>query len=128
MGVEPEELFHGKAHGTCEFNDDQSTAGPEHAAHFAQSAIEILEVAHTIRDGKRVERVVVERKRHAIFFAQRDAIGIPRFFHLFSPDGQHALREIGAGNVLRLQTLHGEECKVSRSGGDVEDLLRRVGF
>ena len=50
MGVEPEELFHGKMHRAGQFDDHQSAAGAQDAVHFAQAAIEILEVAHTIRD------------------------------------------------------------------------------
>ena len=96
--------------------------------HFAQAAIEILEVAHAISHGERVKAVVGERKRHAIFLTQRDAVGKSGLFHLFAANGEHTLGEIGAGDVLWLQALHGKERKVARSGGKVEYLLRRIGL
>ena len=127
MGVGPEELLHGEAYGRGQLNHHELSAGAQHAAHFAQSLVEILKVAYAVGHCDRIEAVGREREVQAVFALETDDVAEPGFLYLAAAHLHHPLRQVDAQQLIGMQLPGSQQGKVARAGGHVEYVLGGVG-
>jgi hypothetical protein len=86
----------------------------------------MLEIAHAVSDGDKVERFVgkPQVERVALFERKELFCGFIGVFQLFLRNTEHAFREVNAGDAGPRITSVKVKGNVARAGGDVENVER----